>query len=104
MRPLFKPKCSYLTQEWREGPQFQTKGEGDNLTWPALTVGSLDRVIQSGVYEVEWTYPKGAEKETFSRELPETEYLSWKMGQPVYARVTVIGSHLNDYSATPFTD
>lgn len=103
-RPIFKTRCSYLTQEWREGPQFQTKGEGDNLVWATPNVGPLDRIVRGGEYRVKWTYMDGENAKSFSRELPEADYLSWKMGQPVYVRITRVGSVVRKYSPVPLDD
>jgi hypothetical protein len=52
---------------------------------------------------VTWAFQDGSKKDSFSRTLPEAQYLTWDVGQKTYVRVTAVGV-VADYSATPFKD
>jgi hypothetical protein len=73
------------------------------MTWPAVTLSPLERASRSDTYTVTWAFQDGSKKDSFSRTLPEAQYLTWDVGQKTYVRVTAVGV-VADYSATPFKD
>jgi hypothetical protein len=102
-RPVYRDKCSYESQKWVVSRNPTLSGTGKEMSWPEPVVGPLERSSRSSEYTVTWTYEDGGKKDSFSRPLPEAEYLSWDQGQKVYMKVTRIGA-VADYSATPITE
>lgn len=100
-RPIYRERCGYLTQKWVQVRTPTLSGTGRDLTWPDPALGPLERSSREGQYTVTWSYEDQVKPGSFSRKLPEAEYLSWTAGQPVYLKVTRMGT-VSDFSPTPF--
>ena len=102
-RPIYRERCGYLTQKWVGVRTPTLSGTGRDLTWPDPALGPLERSSRGGQYTVTWSYEDDGKPNSFSRGLPEAEYLSWTDGQQVYLKVTRMGT-VSDFSPTPIPD
>lgn len=99
-RPIYKDKCTYTSQKWVEVRKPTLSGQGKNMAWPEVSLGALERASRSSEYQVTWVYEDKGKKDTFNRVMPESDYLGWEIGQPVYMKVTRLGA-VSEHSATP---
>lgn len=98
-RPIYRDKCDYLTQEWVKVREPVLSGQGKNMAWPDVTLLALERARRSSTYGVTWTYKDKGKLDSFQRVLSESDYLGWNVGQPVYMKVTRMGT-VSEFSAT----
>ncbi|WP_224247112.1 hypothetical protein [Hyalangium gracile] len=86
--PVYEPKCSYDTYEWKKVTHQELSGEdGEPPRWPELSVRTEDRLRREEEYIVHLEYD-GGKKKTKHELKTEQEYLAWKKGQQVSLTVT----------------
>jgi hypothetical protein len=102
-RPIYKDKCTYTSQKWVRVQNPSTSGTGKNMTWPSVTLSPLERASRSDTYRVSWSFQDGSKKDSFSRSMSETQYMTWEIGKKTYIKVNYAGIVV-DYSQLPFKD
>ena len=102
-RPIMKDKCDYATQVWASLKNHPTSGAGIGFQWSTVDLGPLDRALYSASYTVVSSYTDdGPQSHTLidvkesgvSRaraEAAASEYLKWKVGDPVHFKINNLG-------------
>ena len=86
--PIYAPKCSYDTYQWKQVAQREASGgNGDTPRWPELSVSAEDRLRREEKYTLQIAYDGGKKTATYEPKT-EQEYLGWKKGQKVSLTVT----------------
>jgi hypothetical protein len=100
-RPIMKPKCTYKTQVWvtTATPTFSGTGV-ENMKWPEPELTALQTSSSGGTYTIAATYEDRGNSEKLEKELSLSEYMTWRVGQPVYLQVNNLGG-VSSYSAEP---
>lgn len=102
-RPIYKTKCSYLTQEWTKTESYPTRGSGKTFVWGKEPAGDEIRLSYQGYYEVVLGYEDDGQAESrpivmemevgtkAKVEAAAAEYLSWEVGQKATVVVNNLG-------------
>jgi hypothetical protein len=79
--PVYGEECAYDTWEWQRAAEETLSGAEDAPRWPALTPATLDRLVRTETYDVEFEYQHGRERRRTSfRPTALAEFERWRPG------------------------
>ena len=93
-KPIYKDYCDYDTWKWSSTRIVPNAGVGtENIVWPTVALGPLDRQSQTERYEITFTYTDGETPKFYTLETAsQRDYLSWGVGKKGVLKVRNIGT------------